>query len=303
MDQVTQMSSLKIAKITKCTGINRLHSSPAGYKDVVKRNWGFYTSREPTRMELYECAMKTLAEGRAADEKTHAENVPGLNTNKIIAKNIQSFMNSIGMPSSYQEVDQKSRARRTKYITKTAGYIEDMRKHLVLNDGYEFNVSEFARYEKSYKEFYEKALKEEEETKKKMEREEQKKIEERKANLEIANLIIKYNLPENADWFDVHSILRKKDKYLDLAVAMLSVRNDWNDGPDRVESALGRFKVESAEDKEIDDCIGALIANWDSDGRVFRDCEYNYDYLFSKVDPQLYKDYILAEKRAFPEGY
>jgi hypothetical protein len=303
MDQNSEMSPLKIAKIVRCTGMNLLRGSPASYTYNVEHEMGRYTYREPTAMELYNYAMKVLAEGRASDEKTHIANAPGLITNKIIAENIESFMKSIGMPSSYQEVDQRSRARKIKYITKAAGYIEDMRKHLVLNDGYDYNVSQFAVHEKSYKEFYEKALKDEEEAKKKLEREEKKKVEDRKANLEIASLIVKYGLPEDSDWLDIYETLREKDKYLDLAAAMLDVRNDWNDGPDRVESALGRFKVETAEDKEIDECIGSLLGNWDNDGRVFRDCEYSYDVLFSKVDPQLYKDYELAEKRANPEGY
>lgn len=84
----------------------------------------------------------------------------------------------------------------------------------------------------------------------------------------------------------LQQMIRSRDKYLDLAVAGMETRNDWGDGPWRVETALNRFKVETDEDKVI-------FATWSeeledfTDGRQFRDCSPSYDAVWAMADPKL----------------
>jgi hypothetical protein len=57
---------------------------------------------------------------------------------------------------------------------------------------------------------------------------------------------------------------------------------------------LRGFNVETDLDRKIYDNILSYISDWQGDGRVFRDCEYNYSVLYgivSENDSQLYKDF------------
>lgn len=306
MEPYPDITQLKIAKIVQCSGHKKIHSSLKDFTTAWKQtnnSGGFYYREvQPTTDQLYTFAMNRIKESREADLTVHNANVHGLYANKIIAKNVLQLMQQIGMSETFRERDLKSRARIPKYNNRMAGYITDIQREIIRDDGYETNMKKYDECEKYYKDQLDNFLAEEVVKKNKNDKEEQKKKDERKAILEIATLILRYSLPEDSDWSDIYEALLKKDKYLDLASAMLSVRNNWNDGSDRVESALGRFKVETDEDKEIDSCIGNLLTNWDNEGRVFRDCEFGYDYLFSKVESQLYKDYDLVQSRAFPDG-
>jgi hypothetical protein len=94
--------------------------------------------------------------------------------------------------------------------------------------------------------------------------------------------------------FDANSLLddlRAKDKYLDLAIAMQDTRGDWSDGFYRVKNALNLFKVETPEDEAIAENVSACAYGEESDGRIFRDCEWNYGRIFGLVNPTIYKMY------------
>lgn len=92
---------------------------------------------------------------------------------------------------------------------------------------------------------------------------------------------------------DIRESLLSQCKYLNLAVAGQAVRNDWSDGPWRVSNALSEFKYSPEDslqsiglDKDIFEEYQRILDNFE-DGRSFRDCQYNYDYLFDLVDPDL----------------
>lgn len=83
--------------------------------------------------------------------------------------------------------------------------------------------------------------------------------------------------------------LRSQDQYLDLAIAMADTRGDWSDGFYRVRSALDRFTCKTKTDQEMyNDIEGCMDSD---DGRVFRDTEWNYDELFGRVEPKIFKYY------------
>jgi len=51
------------------------------------------------------------------------------------------------------------------------------------------------------------------------------------------------------------------------------------------------------EDKEIFESIHELAyESEDIDGRVFRDCEYNYSFLYGKVSEEIMKDYEILKE-------
>lgn len=75
-----------------------------------------------------------------------------------------------------------------------------------------------------------------------------------------------------------------QDKYLHLAYYLECNRNDWNDGYSFAEQGLNGFSIKNDVDQAIYDEINSHIEDWDGDGRVFRDCEWNYSRLYGMVE-------------------
>lgn len=93
--------------------------------------------------------------------------------------------------------------------------------------------------------------------------------------------------PVTADADSLIEELRSRDKYIDLAKAMADTRGDWSDGFYRVTGALGRFKPESEVDIAIVSEVSELAHGDESDGRIFRDCTWNYSRVYELADPVL----------------
>lgn len=90
---------------------------------------------------------------------------------------------------------------------------------------------------------------------------------------------------------DLSTVL-EKNKYLHLAYYLEMNRSDWSEGPNYAEIGMNSFKVESELDQKIYDEISGFIKNWEGDGRVFRDCEYGYGFLYNMVkDEDLLKQF------------
>lgn len=128
-----------------------------------------------------------------------------------------------------------------------------------------------------------------EENQKKQELEKQQK-EQEKLRL-LARLEVKYGrafmTPDEA----LHYIL-DQNKYLRLAYFLELNRGDWSSGPDYAKTGLDGFSVETTVDQEIYDEINGHIEDWCGDGRIFRDCRYNYSELYGMVDNEdLMKDF------------
>lgn len=61
-----------------------------------------------------------------------------------------------------------------------------------------------------------------------------------------------------------------------------------------LQNYLGRnsFTVTTELDAKIANELWSYINEWDGDGRIFRDCTYNYEVIFGLVENQdLYNDY------------
>lgn len=106
-----------------------------------------------------------------------------------------------------------------------------------------------------------------------------------------AVLAAKYGFDTMTSPNQLMQLLLGKNKYLDLAYAMECTRGDWSQGFYRVENALGDFKIDTDQDKEIYKDVSECLTGDDRDGRIFRDTEWNYSKIYELVDPELLKDF------------
>ncbi len=112
-------------------------------------------------------------------------------------------------------------------------------------------------------------------------------------------LALKYGAYYNGKFgvYDILGAILEKSQLLDLAHCMQMTRNDWRDGFDSVSYALARFKPSDERGLEIKKDVEWMCEPPQEDGRVFRDCRWNYNELFKivyKESQQLYRDYVVA---------
>jgi hypothetical protein len=275
---------LTIQPVEPCGAIGKCISSPVSYANSLST----WSSKSPKAVATR--ALQELESARAKDIATHAKNGPAIEANKAIAARVTAFMIEIGMPTSYTERDTKSRARYPKTIRLDAGYLGDLRRHCSTTDGFEQATHTYQRLLKEYQAYAERAEIEAKQAEAAKAREAEALVERRKADMELAAVLLRYQLPIDSSWSDVLEALRTKDQRLDLAVAMSQTRGDWSEGPYRVSDALGRFQIETTEDKDIANDVLSCLEDF-SDGRVFRDTTWSYSRLFEvATDKQLSAD-------------
>ncbi|MBT2326060.1 hypothetical protein J7E62_27400 [Variovorax paradoxus] len=282
----------KVLPVEQCGAVGKCMASPQSYASHLSS----YST--PTTKRIAQHALLQLEAARAKDITTHEANAPALEVNKAIAARVVALMTEIGMPTSYTERDRNSRARYPKSIRHDAGYLGDLRRHCSPSDGFEAATHTYERMLKDYQAFAERAEQEAKAADEKRAREAAAVVERRKADMELAAMLLRYELPIESSWSDVLEALRSRDQRLDLAVAMQQTRGDWSEGPYRVSSALGRFQIETTEDKDIATCILSCLEDFE-DGRVFRDCTWSYSVLFGEAkDQQLAADVQKALQHA-----
>jgi hypothetical protein len=278
------MSDLKIMPVEQCGAVGKCMSSPSSYESAVTSS---YSYTKPTMKRIAAVALERLAAARAKDVATHEANLPALEHNKSLVERITKFMTDLGIPSSYSERDTKSRARFPKSIRHDAGYLGDIRRNIKTSDSFEHATQTYERLKNDYDAYSAAAEGEAERIAAAAKQVEAKRKAERRENLELAAIILRYELNLDADWHEVLEALRKRNQRIDLAVAMQQTRNDWNEGFYRVRVALDRFHIETEEDKEIaNDVVSCFNTEGDCDGRVFRDTRWSYGALFASVDDQ-----------------
>lgn len=279
---------LKIQPVEPCGAIGKCMASPQSYASHVSS----YQQTNPRAVAAH--ALRKLEEARALDVATHEKNLPAIEANKVIAARVEALMADIGMPKSYSERDRNSRARYPKTITHSAGYIGDLRRHCVTDDCFASATTTYERMKRDYDAYAVRAEAEATEADKKRQREAEAALEKRKADMELATLLLRYGLPIESTWDDVLEALRNKHQRLDLAVAMQLTRGDWSAGPYRVRDALDRFSIETTEDNDIANDVLDCLQDFE-DGRVFRDATWSYTRLFASVtDEALRADCLLA---------
>lgn len=251
-----------------------------------------YYERDPKTIEEVDTRLTQLLakaeQERAKVLEEHQANIPAIENNQKVREKITQIMKDIGIPNNYSTSEFKTQRSRTKTTTThSAGYLGDLQRNVPVSDEKDRMLTLIKSAEDSFKRSADtlkatirKELQEAEKTEKA-----------KKEVLAKARLQVKYGLDEDSDWSDVLEALDSKDKYFNLARSMEAVRNDWNDGFGPVEWTISKFTVETEEDEDIEACIQNLLESEERDGRIFRDCEYNYSVLYGKVSEELMKDY------------
>lgn len=268
--------------------------------DVILLN-GFDSYRDPYRVKI---TLDLIDKRRQWFEevcqvqinhihKMAEQNEAAIENNKVIHSRIKCMMKSIGVPDIQTSWEYpSSRHKNKKEVRKTSGYLEDIKKFVPVSDNRKEMLDRIEARKRSFfaycdKQATEVRLKEEQE---------RKEAEKKKMDKTLAYFCVKYNLDAESTFDDIIDAILSRNKYLCLAHYLEANRNDWTDGPDYAQTGLNCFECDYMvpEDEEIHQCIMDLIEDWDGDGRVFRDCEYNYGYLFDKVaksDPEIFEDY------------
>lgn len=266
-----------------CAGVGQLSTNPESFRDKVSR-W-----RTPTMLEIADHADRALAAAWATTQATHARNEPALEHNRRMQMIIRAVMKAAQVPDSFR-AEVRSRGWRKKWETRPAGYAGDLNRTFPVDDGVETERLAHQRLTQEYGVYRAKAVAEAEQRQRREEIEKKAAADKRRADIQLAQIILRYGLPEDIEWPAVLENLRARSKYADLAVAGVQTRGDWSEGFYRVQDALGRFVVETDQDKNIAaDLLGCVRAD-ERDGRVFRDTTWNYDRLFELVEPQLAQD-------------
>lgn len=282
--------ALKIAVIEQCGNVDRrCHWNPADFKGQMGEQWRY---RTPHQKDIAEFALAKLEEYRALDVAAHEKNLEGLKTNILIKEKVTAAMNETGMPHRYHERDPKSRARFPKLITRNAGWVDDLAR-IVTSDSFENATQRYETFKVRYTDFLEQGKRSFEfEASAKTRKDEADKAK-RLEDVELVKIILRYDMDPLSTWDSVYSLLRQKDHLLDLAIAMMNVRNNWSDGPDEVVDALA-FMPRNAVEQEIKAEAASHCEDFE-DGHVFRDCRWSYDVILKLVkDEQLVKDAMLA---------
>lgn len=275
---------LPVGAVGKCM------SSPQSYSDQANPRYGSVSHRRTA-----EFALKELEAARAKDLAAHEQNLPILAANAAMRERIVALMKEAGVPDTWQSPTGRMKYGRPSTVTAPAGYVGDMNRTLPVTDGFEYATHTYSSLLAKYRQYGADAEKIEAEDQRKRDAAAEAEKAKRRADLKLATIIVRYQMPEDCTWRYVLESLCTRDQRIDLAVAMNRTRNDWSDGPGLVRYALDRFKTETPEDLEIARDVSAHVIDWDGDGRCFRDTTWNYDRLFASVaDRQLAADAIEA---------
>jgi len=289
------MTFTTIQPVELCNAVGKCMSSPSSYASSM----GPYSLGNPRAVATK--ALSELGAARARDIATHEKNLPAIEANKAVRARIEALMAEVGMPASYTERDTKSRARYPKTIRLDAGYLCDLRRHCRTDDSFDHATGTYERLKKEYDAYVLRAEEEAKQADAKKAREAAALVEKRKADMVLAAILLRYQLPLDSTWSDVVDALCEKDQRLDLAVAMQRTRGDWSEGPYRVKNALDRFQIETTEDKDIANDVLSCLDSFE-DGRVFRDTSWSYGRLFAEAaDQQLAADVQQALQQAGDE--
>lgn len=244
-------------------------------------------------VSAYAAAQVAVAEKLAYIEGIHNQNVPAIENNLATRKKISDFMGAVGITASYSVYELPSPKHRNKQsITKSAGYVGDMNRMIPTSDGYDAAKRLLADSEARLKKEYNTLIANIEKTAKEVDAA----FKAQEDLMELARFQVRYSTTEG--WDGLLNVILEKDKYLRLGHYLLKNREDWNDGPSYAKAGISGFVAEDKVDEMIANEIWGLINDWDGDGRCFRDCQSNYDYLFALVkDQQLFRDYEIVKSK------
>ena len=265
----------------------------SSYFFLFKNYWGTINDKDIT-VDMLEERWKHIqlvaAKYEADCNIVSKANLEIITHNNIVRDKITSIMKELGVPDTYYTKEYKT--NRSTKLTETkhyAGYKGDLDRLMPAEKKPLDVVNMLSGVKRTYDEKLRTA-------RDNIHKAEMEKIKVTQMH-ELALLRAKYT-PDNpiSDVHTIRDVILSKDKYLMLGYWLMRNREDWSDGYGYAEVGLSQFSIDSVEDAEIHASLTDIIRNgYDEgsvDGRVFRDCEYSYGYLFGKVsDQSLFKDY------------
>ena len=252
--------------------------------------------------KVEEQARKLIADAREHIAAVDGVNVDAIAHNKNLCQQVTDLLNRIGIANSYTTYELPSPRHKTRQtIPHTAGFVNDLNRVCPKSNTYslKLQIDEYERRLTAYLDSWRK-----EEIKEKAEadtRAVEKYIAQKPhiiklliktADIDLLTLLSKAEAGQKSGVIrdaikEAIDFVLDKNKYLRLAYFLEQNRNDWNDGPVEAERGLYGFTIEDKTDQEIYDELNGLVINWEGDGRVFRDCKWNYTVLYSMVLSQL----------------
>ncbi|MEF3312565.1 hypothetical protein PV433_27115 [Paenibacillus sp. GYB004] len=276
VDRMTQELIEKDSTIVK--GMNRAHYG--SYWTIPIKE-----SREADDKATFEHFLSRLTE---FDQPTHEENLRKKATNTKTEQSLMSLLYRIGLQTKFTGYSSKRSTRQTE---QAYNYPSEIRGQIPTH--YDENAIESQKnlLLKQFGDIYNKELSKVREERQKKEREEADRL----ANKKLALLLAKYDLSLESEWSDVLDAIIERNKYLRLGHYLDRNRADWNDGDWYARRGLDGFEIETEIDQKIYNNISQHCGEgWGFDGRIFRDCKFNYDVLFAMAaeqDAGLYSDY------------
>jgi hypothetical protein len=263
------LSGSKIISLKKYE-ISSLYNS---FVDKFKNKWS-------NKYDL-DAAQKYLDEIYEKDKFIKEDNKLAIINNTKVYERTYTILKSLGLPDKEYVLKSPRSSHKTE---QTAGWLTSISSAIPKND--------YVNLESSYKDKCEvinklkKQQEQEESQKQKLLEQEESKKKELKL---LVSLGIKYSQEfDRID--DAVSYILSQDRYLCLAYYLEKNRGDWNDGASYAEQGLDKFTIIEPIDQAIYDEIQGHIEDWRGDGRIFRDCSYNYSTLYGMANQDLYKD-------------
>lgn len=259
-----------------------------GYK-THSRHRKIYFSIEQTNLSKLNKALEIFDLISSYDEESHSRNLKYNKDNIQLRASLFNLLEEVGIKDSYYDYKTSRSRNRSKINYKFKSEIGSQIKTSYSKNTLEDKVTDL---KSEFNKIFKKILSDRE----KLEKEEREvKINEKELKYQ-ALLLSKYDLDLECGWEDILENVLNRNKYLYLGHYLMLNRGDWSSGHDYASYGIDNFSIDGVLDQKIyDDITSFMYDNWDFDGRVFRDCEFNYSYLFDKVkdsDELLYEDYL-----------
>lgn len=260
--------------------------------DAGRPSYSQYGNSEPTPSLALSRAAKAYEESKLLVE----ENRVICAENKRIVNFLLDSIKNAGIPSRVEVIVSGPRARHTKRECQGAPWMY-LGSKVHTHDTWE-------QSEIWYQDFLKRVKKWQEEIDAKThakEQEEAKNTARIEAESRRIALCLKYGFdPIKTQEGDLRDLFLGKNKYLRLAYYLERNRGDWGEGSDFAERGLDGFKIETEDDQLIFDDIQSHITNWDGDGRIFRDCTWNYGRIYAEFVPaELLADFQAIRKEEY----
>ena len=248
-----------------------------------------WAPNRPTSYSTPEAAQKAFDKMHAECKRVAEKNKPIIEHNQKVFNAAVQFLQSLGL----QKTEHYYKTSRSKTQSdREAPWLSSLKAHMALSDARWKSIQgsycslkdEVSRWAKKLHE---------DNVKQKREEEKNKDVMARQRALGV--LAVKYDCESFASEHDIMDHILGGNKYLRLAHYLQLNRGDWSDGHSYAETGLQGFEATTSVDHEIVDEISGFIADWDGDGRVFRDCTWNYGKLFEmarELNATLVDDYV-----------